>query len=81
MHKMIAIMVTLDTKGAEVKYIKDVIEERGKDVLIIDTGLRGAPLGVGADITRKQLAEARIGMYIQTYRRIRSRYFQLENCQ
>jgi len=58
MHKTIAIMATLDTKGAEIKYIKDLIEESGKDVLVIDMGLRGVPLGVVADITRTQLAKA-----------------------
>jgi uncharacterized protein (UPF0261 family) len=54
MGKIVAIMATLD----EVQYIKDLIEERGKGVLIIDTGLRGAPMGVEADIPRQQLAEA-----------------------
>jgi uncharacterized protein (UPF0261 family) len=58
MSKTIAIMATLDTKGDEVRYLKEKIEGRGKKVLIIDMGTRGAPLVVGADITRDMLAQA-----------------------
>jgi uncharacterized protein (UPF0261 family) len=58
MRKTIAIVATLDTKGDEVKYLKEQIERRGKDVLIIDTGLRGAQTHIKADITRETLAEA-----------------------
>ena len=58
MRKTIAIVATLDTKGDEVKYLKEQIERRGKDVLIIDTGLRGAQTRIKADITRETLAEA-----------------------
>lgn len=58
MRKIIAIMATLDTKGEEVKYLKEQIEKKGKDVLIIDMGLRGTPISVKADIPREMLAEA-----------------------
>jgi uncharacterized protein (UPF0261 family) len=51
-------MATLDTKGEEVKYLKEQFEKRGKDVLIIDTGLRGSPTSVQPDVTRETLAEA-----------------------
>lgn len=56
--KVIALMATLDTKGHEVRYLKELIEKKGEKVLVIDTGLRGVPTGVRADITREMLAEA-----------------------
>ena len=58
MSKTIAIMATLDTKGEEVKYLKEQIERRGKKVFIIDMGLRGVPAAIPADVTRDMLAEA-----------------------
>jgi len=58
MSKTIAIMATLDTKGEEVKYLKDRIERRGKKVFIIDMGLRGVPAPIPTDVTRDMLAEA-----------------------
>lgn len=58
MAKTIALMATLDTKGEEVKYLKEQIEKKGKKVLIIDMGTRGTPFGPSADVTREKLAEA-----------------------
>jgi uncharacterized protein (UPF0261 family) len=58
MSKTIAIMATLDTKGEEVKYLKEQIERRGKKVFVIDMGLRGIPAAIPADVTRDMLAEA-----------------------
>jgi uncharacterized protein (UPF0261 family) len=58
MSKTIAIMATLDTKGEEVKYLKERIERRGKKVFIIDMGLRGVPAPIPTDVTRDMLAEA-----------------------
>ena len=58
MPKTIAIMATLDTKGEEVRYLKEQIEKRGKRVLTIDMGTRGAPIGLPADIPRELLARA-----------------------
>lgn len=58
MSKTIAIMATLDTKGEEVKYLKERIERRGKKVFIIDMGLRGVPAVIPTDVTRDMLAEA-----------------------
>jgi uncharacterized protein (UPF0261 family) len=58
MGKTIAVIATLDTKGAEAKYIKEQIEKRGMGVLVIDTGLRGDPIDLKADITREMFAEA-----------------------
>jgi len=58
MSKTIAIMATLDTKGEEVKYLKEQIERRGKKVFIIDMGLRGVPAAIPTDVTRDMLAAA-----------------------
>jgi len=58
MSKTIAIMATLDTKGEEVKYLKEQIERRGKKAFIIDMGLRGVPAAIPTDVTRDMLAEA-----------------------
>ncbi len=57
MAKTIVIVGTLDTKGDEVKYIKELIEKRGHKTIIIDAGILGeAPFP--PDITREQVAEA-----------------------
>jgi uncharacterized protein (UPF0261 family) len=58
MSKTIAIVATLDTKGEEVKYLKEKIEAMGKEVLTIDSGTRGSPIGIKADISREVVAEA-----------------------
>jgi len=58
MGKTIAIIATLDTKGEEVKYLKEQIEKKGKNVLVIDSGIRGIPRAVRPDITREAVAEA-----------------------
>ena len=58
MASAIALIATLDTKGPEVKYLKHRIEQKGGAVRIIDTGMRGTPLAVQADVTREQVASA-----------------------
>jgi len=57
MTKTIAIVGTLDTKGEEVKYLKELIERRGHKAIVIDTGVLGAA-PFPAEITREQVAEA-----------------------
>jgi uncharacterized protein (UPF0261 family) len=57
MRKAIAIVATLDTKGEEVGYVKELIAKRGHKVIVIDTGVLGqAPFR--PEITRDQVAEA-----------------------
>ena len=53
----IVVMGALDTKGAEVSFVKEQIEQRGKPVLVIDTGVLGQASFV-ADISREQVAQA-----------------------
>ncbi|MEP2776199.1 MAG: Tm-1-like ATP-binding domain-containing protein [Luteolibacter sp.] len=55
--KTIAVLGTLDSKGAEHAFVAELIRERGHGVLLIDVGT-GAEASVVPDITRKQVAEA-----------------------
>lgn len=57
MTKTVAVMATLDTKGEEVKYFKKQFGKRGIKTFVMDTGLRGTPHGVQADVTRECFAE------------------------
>ncbi len=57
MAKTIVIVGTLDTKGEEIKYIKELIEKRGHRTIMIDGGLLGRP-SFQPDITREEVASA-----------------------
>ncbi len=57
MAKTIVIVGTLDTKGEESKYVKELIERRGHKTIIIDNGMLGEPL-FQPDISREEVAEA-----------------------
>jgi uncharacterized protein (UPF0261 family) len=56
-EKTIVVLATLDTKGGEAQYLREQIEKRGDQALIVDTGVVGTP-GTKADITREEVAEA-----------------------
>jgi uncharacterized protein (UPF0261 family) len=51
----IAILATLDTKGEEVAFIKNLLEARGHSAIIIDVGPLGPP-GVPPDISNEEIA-------------------------
>lgn len=53
----IVIIGALDTKGAEVAFVKQLIEERGHRALVVDSGVLGEPL-FSADVTRQEVAAA-----------------------
>ncbi len=55
--KTIVCVGTLDTKAVEIEYVKKIIEKRGHRVILIDTGILGAP-GIPPDITREDVAAA-----------------------
>lgn len=57
MKKTIGIIATLDTKEAEVEYIKNLIKAKGISTTIIDLGVLGKPR-TKADISREEIAEA-----------------------
>jgi uncharacterized protein (UPF0261 family) len=55
--KAILIIATLDTKGPETKYLKDLIESKGHRVLVMDTGILGPP-HFQPDLSRDEVAQA-----------------------
>ncbi|MGD0398302.1 MAG: Tm-1-like ATP-binding domain-containing protein [Syntrophobacteraceae bacterium] len=55
-RKTILIIGTLDTKGEECLYIKELAQKSGFGAIIIDCGSLGTPVGSG-DITRRKVAE------------------------
>lgn len=55
--KTIIVLATLDTKGAEARYLGDKIEQFGHRAILVDTGVIGTP-GVKADITREEVSMA-----------------------
>jgi uncharacterized protein (UPF0261 family) len=55
--KNIVIIGTLDTKGEETQFVKNLIEERGHFPIIIDCGIRGEPY-FHPSISRQAVAEA-----------------------
>ncbi len=56
-RKTIIVVATLDTKGREAQYLREAIEERGHQALVIDTSVTGEP-AARADISREEVAEA-----------------------
>ena len=63
MPKTIVLVATLDTKGAEARYLKKQIEKHGVRTLVMDIGILGQPL-CQADVTRQQVVQAS-GMDLQ----------------
>jgi len=57
MGKSIAILGTLDTKGDQLGYLKDLIEKRGLEALVIDVGVLGPPPFTPA-VGREEVAKA-----------------------
>lgn len=57
MAKTIVVIGALDTKGAEFAFVKEAIEERGHNTLVINTGIIGEP-SFEADIPAAEVAEA-----------------------
>ncbi|MBM4014371.1 MAG: UPF0261 family protein [Planctomycetes bacterium] len=55
--KKIAILATLDTKGAEAQFLKQQLKKLGSKALIVDLGVLGEPQ-CAADLSRKEVAKA-----------------------
>jgi len=55
--KAILIIATLDTKGPETRYLKDLIEKKGHQVLVMDTGILDPP-PFHPDLSRYEVARA-----------------------
>lgn len=56
-RKSITIIGTLDTKGEEIEFAKEIIEGQGVDVHVVDTGVMGVP-EFDPDTTAAEVAEA-----------------------
>jgi len=57
MSKTIVIIATLDTKGEEAQYLKELIEARGYEPLLLDTNMGGEP-AIPPDIPAEEVARA-----------------------
>jgi uncharacterized protein (UPF0261 family) len=55
--KIIVIVATLDTRGDEVEFLRQLIESKGHRVITVDVGVMGSPY-MRADFTREEVAEA-----------------------
>ena len=55
--KTIVVLATMDTKGREAQFLREVIEKQGDIALVVDTGVVGEP-AAKADVTRAEVAEA-----------------------
>ena len=60
MTKTVVIVGSLDTKGADFAFVKELIEEQGLRTLVVDFGVLGDP-GVQPDISREEVAQAGAG--------------------
>ena len=54
----IALIGTLDTKGAEIAYVRDRLRALGVRPLVVDSGILGEPDGCEADVARAEVARA-----------------------
>lgn len=57
MKKTIALLITLDTKDQEAAFLKEQIEARGHQALLMDIGLIGIA-GIAADVSRSEVIDA-----------------------
>jgi uncharacterized protein (UPF0261 family) len=57
MTKTIAIVCTLDTKGEEAKYLKELIQARGYKTILVDTNMGGEPT-ITPDVSAEEVARA-----------------------
>jgi len=55
--KTVVIVATLDTRGDEVEFLKELIENKGHSVITVDVGVMGSPHMPG-DFSREEVAEA-----------------------
>jgi len=67
MSKTVVLVGSLDTKGEEFRYVKELIEEYGLKTFVVDFGVMGNP-ALKPDISRDQVAKAAGGdlIYLQS---------------
>lgn len=82
MKKTIALLVTLDTKDQEAGFLKEQIQARGHDALLLDIGVVGEA-GIPADISRAEVIASGGGdldEILQDPTRERSNPFVVQGC-
>ncbi|MBM7622527.1 Tm-1-like ATP-binding domain-containing protein [Sporohalobacter salinus] len=57
MKEKVVILGTLDTKGEEFKFVKEIVEDKGCETIVIDAGVKGEPY-FEPDISSDRVAEA-----------------------
>ena len=62
-QKIIGIIGTLDTKGPEISFVKNLIQRKGHQTIVIDAGVLGKPYFL-PDVSREEVAQA-VGTTIQ----------------
>ncbi len=66
-RRHIAIVATLDTKGEEGRYIRDLVSKRGHIPILIDAGVFDGPYSSDADIDNEAVARS-IGLTMEEIR-------------
>jgi len=56
MDKTVVLIGTLDTKGPEIAYLRDRLQEFGLSTIVIDSGILGEPLAIRPDISHEESA-------------------------
>ena len=72
MAKTVVLIGTLDTKGPEIAYLRDRLQELGLSTVVIDSGILGEPLEIVPDIPHEQSATY-AGSNLETMRAAGSR--------
>jgi len=72
MAKTVVLIGTLDTKGPEIAYLRDRLQELGLSTIVIDSGILGEPLEIVPDIPHEQSATY-AGSNLETMRTAGSR--------
>lgn len=49
MGKNVVVIGTLDTKGAEIAYLRDRLQDLGLDTIVVDSGILDEPVGINLD--------------------------------
>ena len=62
MGKKIVIIGTLDTKGAEIAYLRDRLEALDLETIVVDSGILGEPIGIALDPER-DISRAKAARY------------------
>ena len=56
MSKKVVVIGTLDTKGPEIKYLRDRLQRLGVETTVVDSGILGEPIDIVPDISRAEAA-------------------------